>query len=187
MIQLSIAGQAVELSRHDFLSLLDHIAAGYYVLAEACQHYHINGFADWKNALPRTLEMVGWETPMETVETQIDDEGLREAFHSLREHLQEVISIDEQIIDWLAAYVGLSSSRGECNRRRMDRRLHKIVVEEGPIWAMDPEYQVFVGKSEKHMLAVTEAKQRMDRRLKQLTDHCEGDGDALAGGKPSTA
>jgi hypothetical protein len=187
MIQLSIAGQAVELSRHDFLSLLDHIAAGYYVLAEAYQHYHINGFADWKNALPRTLEMVGWETPMETVETQIDDEELHEAFHSLREHLQELISIDEQIIDWLAAYAGLSSSQGESNRRRMDRRLHKIVVDEGPIWAMEPEYQVFAGKSEQEMRAVMEVKQRMDRRLEQLMGRSGEDGDALTGGKSSSA
>jgi hypothetical protein len=122
---------------------------------------------------------------METVETQIDDEELREAFHSLREHLQELISIDEQIIDWLAAYVGLSSSQGERNRRRMDRRLHKIVAEEGPIWTTDQEYQVLAERSQEHMLAVTEAKQRMDRRLQQLLSHSGEDGDPFPGGKSS--
>jgi hypothetical protein len=186
MIQLSIAGQEVELNQRDFLTLIDNIAGGYYPLATGYHACHLSGFADWKNALPRTLEMVGWETPMETVETQIDDEELREAFHSLRGHLQELISIDEQIIDWLAAYVGLSSSQGERNRRRMDRRLHKIVAAEGPIWATDQEYQVFAGRSQKEMSAVMEAKERMDRRLRQLLGRSGEDDDPFPDSQGST-
>jgi hypothetical protein len=185
MIRLSIAGQGVELNGRDFLTLIDNIARGYYPLATGYHGCHLNGLADWKNALPRTLEMVGWETPMETVEAYIADEELRKAFHSLREHLQELINIDEQIIEWLAAYVGLSSSEAERDRQRMDRRLHKIVVDEGPIWALEPEYQVFVGKSEKHVLAFLEAKQRLDRRVQQLLKKVDEDGVSLRGDKSS--
>ncbi len=185
MIRLSIAGQGVELNGHQFLTLIDNIAGGYYPVATGYHGCHLNGFADWKNALPRTLEMVGWETPMETVESLIDDEELREAFHSVREHLQELINIDEQIIAWLAGYVGLSSSQGERNRRRMDRRLHKIVVAQGPIWATKAEYQVFVGNSAKHVLAVMDAKERLDRRLEQLLRRFDEDGDSLPGSKSS--
>jgi hypothetical protein len=139
MIRLSIAGQEVEVNQRDFLALIDNIAGGYYPLATWYHAYHLNGLADWKNALPRTLKMAGWETPMETVETQIDDEELREAFHSLREHLQEVISIDEQIVEWLAGFVGLSFSEDERDRRRLARRLDKVVEDQGAIWAMQPE------------------------------------------------
>jgi hypothetical protein len=187
MIQLSIVGQAVELNERDFLTVLEGIAGGYITQARAYHHYHAGGFADWKNALPRTLEMVGWETPIETVEAQIGDEQLREAFRSLREHLTALIEIDEQIIEWLAGFVGLSSSQGERDRHRMDRRLHEISADKGPVWAMEQEYQAFAGRSEKEMLAVTEAKQRMDRRLKQLMGRCGRDGDALADGKASMA
>ena len=183
MIRLSIAGQVVELNERDFLTLLDNIAGGYHTLATGYYFYHLNGFAHWKNALPRTLEMVGWETPMETVETHIDDKQLRDAFHSLREHLQELISIDEQIIEWLAGYVGLSSSQGELNRRRMDRRLYKISGRQGPIWAMQPEYQVFVGRSKEQFLAFEEAKERMDSRLHQLRADSDEDHDSFPGSK----
>ena len=183
MIRLSIAGQVVQLNERDFLTLIGGIAGGYRTLASGYHHYHAGGFADWKNALPRTLEMVGWETPMETVETHIDDRELRDAFHSLREHLQELISIDEQIIEWLAGYVGLSSSQGELNRRRMDRRLHKISGRQGPIWAMQPEYQVFADRSKEHFLAFEEAKERMERRLQQLLGDSDRDGDSLPDSK----
>jgi hypothetical protein len=59
MIRLSIAGQEVGLNQRDFLTLIDNIAGGYYPLATGYHACHLNGFADWKNALPRTLEMVG--------------------------------------------------------------------------------------------------------------------------------
>ena len=183
MIRLSIAGQVVELTEPDFLTLLDNIAGGYHTLARGYNFYHVNGFAHWKNDAPPTLEMVGWETPMETVETHIDDKQLRDAFHSLREHLQELISIDEQIIEWLAGYLGLSSSQGELNRRRMDRRLHKISGRQGPIWAMQPEYQVFADRSKEHFLAFEEAKERMERRLEQLLGDSDRDGDSLPDSK----
>jgi hypothetical protein len=185
MILLSIAGQGVELNERDFLNVIDNIAGGYHTLATCYHFYHRNGFADWKNAFPETLEMVGWETPMETVETYIEDEELREAFHSLRAHLQELVSIDGEIIGWLAGHVGLSSSQGELDRRRMDRRLHKLACPEGPIWALEPEYQVFANKSEKHWLAFLEAKERLDRRLQQLLKQVDEDGGSSPGDKPS--
>jgi len=90
-----------------------------------------------------------------------------------------LISIDEQIIEWLAGYVGVSSSQGELNRRRMDRRLYKISGRQGPIWAVQPEYQVFVGRSREQFLAFEEAKERMDRRLQQLLGGSDGGGDSL--------
>jgi hypothetical protein len=185
MIRLSIAGQAVELNHRDFLTVIAAIAGGYHTQAWAYHHGHPGGFADWKNALPRTLEMVGWETPMETVEGQIDDEELREAFHSMREHLQELINVDEQIIAWLAAYVGLSSSQGERNRRRMDQRLNKILEAQGPVWVTEQEYQTFVGRSDKEMLAVTEAEERLDRRLEQLRRRFDEDSGCLPGTESS--
>jgi hypothetical protein len=186
MIRLSIAGQAVELNERPLLTLIDNIAASYPTQGELYHRNHARGFADWHNVFPRTLEMVGWDTPMETVEARIDDDELRQAFHSFREHLKRLVEIDEQIVEWLAGFVGLSFSEDERDRRRLGRRLDKILEDQGAIWAMQPEYRVFVGRSQKHMLAVTEAKQRMDRRLKQLTGRCDEDGDALTGGKSST-
>jgi hypothetical protein len=186
MIQLSIAGQAVELNERHFLTLIGNIVGGYYPVARAYHADHFNGWADWTNALPRTMELVGWETSIETLEAQIDDRELREAFHSFREHMQELIRIDEQIIRWLAGFLGLSFSEDERDRRRLGRRLDKILEDQGATWAMEPEYRVFAGRSQKHMLAVTEAKQRMDRRLEQLLGRSGEDGDAFPGSKLST-
>jgi hypothetical protein len=186
MIQLSIAGQAVELNERHFLTLIDNIAGGYYPVARAHHADHFNGLADWHDVFPRTLEMVGWDTPMATVEARIDDDELREAFHSLREHLKGLIETDEQIVEWLAGFVGVSFSEDERDRRRLGRRLDKILEDQGAIWATQPEYRVFVGRSQKHMLAVTEAKQQMDRRLEQLMGRCGEDGDAFPRSKPST-
>ncbi len=183
MIRLSIAGQEVELNDRDFLTAIAAIAGGYHTQAWAYHHGHPGGFADRKNALPRTLEMVGWETPMETVESLIDDEEVREAFHSVREHLQELINIDEQVIAWLAAYVGLPSSQGEGNRRRMDQRLNKILEAQGPIWIMEQEYQTFLARSDKEMLGVREAEERLDRRLEQLRRRFDEDRGSFPGNK----
>jgi hypothetical protein len=185
MIRLSIAGQTVELNEHHFLTLIDNVARGYYPVARAYHSDHFNGWADWKNALPKTLEMVGWETSIETIETQIGDEELREVFHAFREHLQELIRVDEEIIEWLAGFVGLSLSEDERDRRRLGRRLDKILADQGAIWATDQEYQVFAERSQEHMLAVTEAKQRMDRRLQQLLGHSDEDGDSFPDSKLS--
>jgi len=188
MIRLSIKGQAVEVSEYDFVTC---VAGSYYTLTEAYHRYHVSGFADWNNAFPKTLDVAGWETPIETLETQIDDEELREAFHSLREQVQELIRVDEQIIKWLAGFVGLSSLQDERDRYRLDRRLHKIVAEgpngrpQGPIWAMQPEYRVLVGKSERVMLAVSETKQRIEQRLQQLLRHSDEGGDSFSRSKSS--
>ncbi len=187
MIRSSIGGQAVEVSEHDFVTC---VAGSYYTLAEAYHRYHVSGFADWNNAFPKILDVAGWETPIEILETQIDDEELREAFRSLRERVQELIRVDEQIVKWLAEFVGLSSLQDERDRRRLARRLHEIVVEgsngpQGPIWAMQPEYRVLVGKSEKAMLAVSEAKQRIDWRLQQLLRHSNESGDSFPRSKSS--
>jgi hypothetical protein len=186
MIQLSIAGQAVELNERHFLTLIDNIAGGYYPVARAHHADHFNGLADWHDVFPRTLEMVGWDTPIATVEARIDDDELREAFHSLREHVKGLIETDEQIVEWLAGFLGLSFSQDERDRRRLARRLDKILEDQGAIWAMEPEYRVFVGRSQKHMLAVTEAKQRMDRRLDELLGRSGEDGDPFPDSKGST-
>jgi hypothetical protein len=186
MIRLPIAGQVVQLNQHPFLALIGRIAGGYYPIAKAYAGNHLNGLADWSNALPRTMELVGWETSIETVETQIDDEELRGAFHSFREHLQELIRLDEQIVEWLAGFVGLSLSEDVRDRRRLRRKLNKILAAQGPIWAMEREYQAFVGRSQQEMLAVTKAKQRIDRRLEQLLAHYDQDGDSVPGRRSSS-
>ena len=183
MIRLSIAGQAVELNEHHFLTLVGNIVGGYYPVARAYYGDHFNGWADWNNALPGTMEMVGWETSIETLESQIDDEELREAFHTFREHLQGLIRVDEEIIEWLAGFVDRSLSEDRRDRRTLGRRLDKILADQGAIWATQAEYQVFVGRSEEHFLDLEEAKKRMERRLQQLLGDFDGDGDSLPDSK----
>ena len=183
MIRLSIAGQVVELDEHHFLTLIGNIVGGYYPVARAYYGDHFNGWADRKNALPRTMEMVGWETSIEALESQIHDEELSEAFHSFREHLQGLIRVDEEITEWLAGFVGVSWSEDERDRRSLGRRLDRILADQGAIWATQPEYRVFVGRSEEHFLALEEAKKRMERRLQQLLGDSDGDGDSLPDSK----
>jgi len=172
MRKLFLRGRVVEISEHDFVQLVDHLARGYCELVKHCHHYHISGFADWRGTLWKTSQVEGQKLGKE-FEAQIDDEALREAFHLLRECVQEMIKVDGQIVQWLTTFVGLSSLRDEQDKRLLDRRLYKIVRggtegPVGPIWAKERGYQALVERSAEVMRAASVLYRRIDQRLQQL-------------------
>ncbi|MBC7228078.1 MAG: hypothetical protein H5T61_12760 [Thermoflexales bacterium] len=174
MRRLSIGRQVVEVGERYFLSLISHLAKGYYALAEAYHNCHVSGFADWKG----TFQMpdIGQSEVINALEAQIDDDELHEAFNSLREQLRELKEVDRQIVKWLAELVGLPSLWDEQDRACLEQRLHKIVAEgpdgrpQGPVWVMHPEYQALVERSREVMAAVSETQRRIEQRLQQLLE-----------------
>lgn len=173
MPRLFIQGQMIEVDERHFLSLINHLAKGYCALAEAYHHSHVGGFADWKGTF-QILDVEHSEV-ISALEAQIDDEELREAFNFLIEQLHELKKVDEQIVKWLAAFVGISSSEDEQDRACLEQRLHQIIAEgadgyQGPVWIMHPEYQALVKRSKEVMAAVSEAQRRIEQRIQQLLE-----------------
>ncbi len=174
MCRLSVKGQSVDISEHNFLNAIGHLAEGFQVLAEAYNRLHISGFADLDNAFQ--MPDVGQGEVIKGLVAQIDDPELHEAFNSLREHLLELEKVDREIAAWLARYVGLSSLRDRRDRARLKKRLHKIIVEgpdgryQGPVWTMHSEYQTFLERSKAVLAFVYEARRRVDQRIRQLLE-----------------
>ncbi len=173
MRRLSIGGQMIEVDERYFLSLINHLAKGYHVLAKAYHNCHVSGFADWKGIFQ--MPDVGQSEVISALEAQIDDEELREAFNCLREQLQELKEVDKQIVKWLAGLVGISSLEDEQDRACLEQRLHQIIAGgpdgyQGPVWIMHPEYQALVKRSREVMAAVSEAQRRIEQRIQQLLE-----------------
>jgi hypothetical protein len=160
-IQLELDGHVVAISELDFGRLVENLSQGYYILAEACHRSHISGFADMTEALLGEPHIRQQRLGKE-LEPQISDEELRSAFSILREHEQEMAEVDERITEWLAGYVHLPPPQSKRERRRLTNRLHKIVSGHpggvvGPVWSLQPEYQILAEKSSEVMRAVSES------------------------------
>jgi hypothetical protein len=172
MYQLSIAGKVIEVPEDSYLNSIRHLAKGYIVLAEAYHNYHVSGFADWKGTFQ--LPEVGQSDVVKAIADQIRDNELSMSFNSMREHLQELIELDREIVDWLARYVDLSTVHNKKGKAQLERRLKKIIVNgsggnpKGPIWAILPEYQAFIGRSKNILITMKESEQQIDRRVEEL-------------------
>jgi len=174
MRRFSIGGKVTEISEHDYLGLISNLAKGYYILAEAYHRCHLSGFADWKSTFQ--LPDVGQNEIVEVIVDEIDDNALSESLSSLRNHLQELEELDKRIVDWLARFVGLTSVEAKKDKGRLERRLQKIIVNgpdgrpQGPIWAMESEYQAFVKESKRIFASIEEAQWQIDQRIQQLLE-----------------
>jgi hypothetical protein len=160
------------ISKGDFPQLVKRWAEGYYTFAKSCHHYHVSGFADVYGTL--------FGTPSEEVqklmgefEAQISDEELRKAFLLLRERVQEMVTLDRKMVDWLASFVGLPAPQDRRDRKCLRRRLNKIIEGDaqgpvGPVWVTSPEYQALVSKSAEILHATAALYQEIDRRIQSI-------------------
>ena len=122
------------MSEDSILALISHLAEGWNHLTQSIHHYHVSGFADWRGTLfPGDS---GGEAEVDTLEAQIDDTELREAFRSVRKQVQEMIRVDERIVRWLAEYTGPASLDDKRARSLLERRLHAVTAE-GPAGPKD--------------------------------------------------
>jgi hypothetical protein len=175
MRQLLINGKEYEVNEKNYLNTIDQLAKGYTILAGAYHNYHESGFADWKG----TFEVPdkGQFKYNKTFESQIDDVELSSLFNSLKEQLQSMKNLDFEIIAWLEGFVGLPSVNNRENRTHLGKRLKKVIINgpdgnlQGPAWAMQPEYKVFVEKSRKIMDVMSDVQNKVDQRIKQLLEN----------------
>lgn len=172
MRRISIDGQLAMTDEHDLLKMIEHLADGYSRWGESIHSYHVSGFADVRGSFVKPPDARVQEG-VQALENRIKDSELRAALHLLREQLQELIEVDGQIVEWLARFAGLASPRNRRDRTRLVQRLQRIVDGEpggpqGPVWAMQAEYQLLVEKSEQLLAALGRVKQQMDQRLQLL-------------------
>lgn len=174
MRQLLIGGKVTEISEHDYLGLISNLAKGYDILAKTYHSCHFSGFADWKDTFQ--LPDVGQYEVVEAIVDAIDDKELSESLSSLRNHLREMEEVDRRIVDWLARFVGLTSVDSKKDKGRLERRLQKIIINgpdghpQGPIWAMEAEYQAFVDESKRILASIEEAQRQIGQRIQQLLE-----------------
>jgi hypothetical protein len=172
MRHLLIQGKEIEVDEDYYLSVISHLAKGYYILAKAYYNYHMSGFADWKG----TLQMPdkGQNEVVKAIEGQIDDDELFKAFNSLQKLIKDLQEIDEKITDWLTKFAGLSSLRDKKNIMRLEKQLKKIIVNgpdghpQGPIWVLFPEYQVLLARSQNLLTEMEKIQKQTDKRIEQL-------------------
>jgi hypothetical protein len=156
----------------DFFTTISRLVEGYQFSAKSYHNLHISGFADWKG----TLEMpdVGQNEYIKSISERIEDNILANAFDSIQEDLEGLKKLDGQIIEWLARYVGASSTKEKEDKGRLDRRLNSIINHgpggrpQGPIWALNPEYQAFIGQSKKLLDLIIEDHLQVNQRIQQL-------------------
>lgn len=174
MRQLSVDGKVFEVSENDYLNMIDRLAKGYCVLAEAYHNIHGSGFADWKD----TFQMpdVGQNELNTSIVNQIDDDELFKSIHSLKEKMLEMEELDGYIVEWLGRFVGLSSVHDKQDKARLGRRLDKIIFSgtnnrpQGPVWAMQPEYQQLIVKSKEILTAIGNIQRRIEERIQKLLE-----------------
>jgi len=178
MRQLSVGGKVFEVSEDDYLHMLDRMAKGYWGLAESYHNIHESGFADWKGTFQWTD--VGQNELNTSIANQIDDDELFRSFNSLKEKLLEMEELDEHIVEWLGRFVGLSSVHDKQDKARLGRRLKKIIVSgpnnrpQGPVWAMQPEYQQLIVKSKEILAAIGNIQSRIEERIQKLLEDLSG-------------
>ncbi len=170
--RLGLGGKVTEIGEPQYLSLVRNLAQGYCGGAEAYNESEASGFPDWRDAFQ--LPEVGQTEFAKAIADQIDDSELADSFGSLRSRLQELVELDRRMVDWLAQLVGLPQPRSKRDKTRLNRRLHKVVVNgpdgrpQGPVWAMQPEYQAFVRESGELLAGVRAMQDRVDRRIDYL-------------------
>lgn len=180
MRQLPVAGKVVELTERDFLDLVAHQAKGNYFHAMDYITDLLAGFPFGLVDIPEPIENEVTRATRELlqqVEAQIDDKEMRESYNYLKKVLEELGEIDRRAVDWLAAYVGLPPVRDNRDKRKLLKRLHPLTFTpegqpQGPVWAMDPEYQAIVQKVWDIWLLVEQSKQQFDQCLRRLLAQC---------------
>jgi len=171
MRRLTIGEKVFEMSEHDYYSSINNLVQGLYRLSEAYHNYHVSGFADWKGIFK--MPEVGQTEVEKAIVDQIDDDELSSAYNSLREQLQEMIDLDIYIVKCLAKYVGLSSIQEKKDKAKLERRLKKIIVHgpdghpQGPVWAMNQEYQALLERSKEIMAVMKTTREQIDRKIQQ--------------------
>ena len=110
MKRLFLRDQSADVNEQEFWLIIDHLVDSYYSSAVLCHQLHSSGSAYWWGSLlqwpdPRVQE---WT---ETIESQIGDVELKEAFQSLKDAVRRLNEIDSQIAEWLAGLVKFPSWR----------------------------------------------------------------------------
>jgi len=109
MRHLHIEGKEIVVDERNYLSMLLTLAQATFNLAALYHNLHQSGLPDWKGTL-QVLEVRQGDLNHALID-QIDDKELHDAFCILTNLLGKIKEENENLLQWLVEYVGLSSIR----------------------------------------------------------------------------
>jgi ribosomal protein S14 len=173
MRRINFREKSYELSEHDFYYIINRIAEGYSMLANLYNDYHRTGFADVDDSFNQPD--IGQKELENVYIAQVDDDKLSKYILSLIEEIQKMRDLDKEIIEWLAGYMGLPPLQNKKDKTRLKRHMRTIVSGGhsgsgpcGPVWGMQPEYQLLIEKSNNIIAEINIIYENIDKRIQQL-------------------
>ncbi|MHC1783576.1 MAG: hypothetical protein AB9891_12625 [Anaerolineaceae bacterium] len=172
MYYISVKRKCYQITENDLLNAVEHLSKGYVVLADMYYKNQMSGFADWKNAFK--FPDVGQVEYEKALVDQLENNEFQNNYDSLTKQIRKIKEIDRRIIQWLGEYVGLPSVQTKYENLTLDRRLQKIITKgpngnyQGPVWAMDPEYQKFVKETEEVVKALNDTVVEITRIISDM-------------------
>lgn len=159
-------GTITNLTDYEFLMTLGRLAEGYKGLARGYVGNQSSGLADFKGTYYLPL-MALVERQVSTIEGQIKDKELDDAFRALVSCLRKLSEIDELIVQEQAMLNGVSPTLESQDRIKLERRLKKN-RKEFLSRPMTPKLQFLANESMNNWSSAQDAYRRVDDRVRQL-------------------
>lgn len=164
MSQVNLNSETIEISKKDFLHLLDGIAGSTHAFASSLAS-GVGGFPDVRGYLKNSWTNKGAED-IQTVLSQIDDEELRNLFYSFGEQIQRICDLDNQLVVTIADFFNLPAPKTQADCYKITRSMNKSI--RGPIWANEPEYQRLAQPLREAVETANDFKREIDSKLQAL-------------------
>ncbi|MBI1877895.1 MAG: hypothetical protein HYR94_06655 [Chloroflexi bacterium] len=164
MNQVDLDSYMIELSKKEFLHLLDGIAGSTHAFASSFA-FGIGGFPDVTSHLKNSWTDNGVKY-IQAVLSQIDDEELRNLFYSFGEQIQKLYDLDNQLVATVADFFNLPTPKTRADCYKIARSMNKSM--RGPFWANELEYQRLTKPMREAVETANDIKQEIDNRLQAL-------------------
>ncbi len=173
---LIFAATSYEINEKTFLEWIAKVLEGYHGIVDKYHSSHNSGFGDlFQNFMPRRN---GYPDNFDEMEAQISDQYLANLYSKARKQLDSMISLDTEIINWLAGYVKITSLVSKKDWQKLRRRINRIIVGgangtvQGSVWVLTEDYQALLERSrniyESFMDIYTEALARITELKKAI-------------------
>jgi len=151
MYTLIFRGKSFEIDKKTFLEWIASFLEGYHGIVAQYQESHDAGFGDlFQNFIPPRN---GYPDNMAKMVSQISDRYLTDLYSRALKQVDSMISLDTEIVNWLAGYVKIPSLANKKDWQLLRRRINRIIVGgsngtvQGSIWVLTEEYQSLLIRS----------------------------------------
>jgi hypothetical protein len=141
-----------EIGPKGLLVLMSRVVDEYCVVAKAYYDMHVSGFPDLTEIFFQIQKkQVSFA---DQLEEKISDKELLVLFSTVKKEFVSLISLDNQFIDYLAAYVGLPPPKSKREKNKIKKQLETIIyngndhLSQGPIWVFNEDYRLLLKSNE---------------------------------------